>query len=54
MFLIFFKKISFQTTVRGHCPSGVTVTDRPSELIYMIRVVTKSFRQNKEINRTTW
>ncbi len=30
--------ISTTLTVRGHCPSGVTVTDRPSELIYMILV----------------
>ncbi len=30
MFLIFLKNFSFQTIVRGHCPSGVTVTDRPS------------------------
>jgi hypothetical protein len=36
MFLVFSKNFFFQTTVRGHCLSGVTVTDRPSELIYRI------------------
>jgi hypothetical protein len=37
MFLVFKKNFSFETTVRDHYPSGVTVTDRPSELIYMIQ-----------------
>jgi len=48
MFLVFFKNFFFQTTVRGHCPSGVTVTDRPSELIYMI------WEWNQSFTRSIW